>query len=85
MTPNAIEILLHCHVCPLPHPLREAPAVASEIQSFLANGMIEDEPGSPGGYRTTDRGRLHVQQLCNTPWPKQAWIGADGKVLELDA
>lgn len=20
MTPNAIEILLHCHVCPLPHP-----------------------------------------------------------------
>ena len=71
MTPSAIEILLHCHVCPLPHPRRDAPAVANEIQSFLANGLIEDEPGSPGGYRTTERGRLHVQQLCCMPWPKQ--------------
>jgi len=85
MTPNAIEILLHCHVCQLPHPRRDAPAVANEIQSFLANGLIEDDPRSPGGYRTTERGRLHVQQLCCMPWPKQAWIGADGKVLELDA
>ena len=85
MTPNAIEILLHCHVCPLPHPLRDAPAVAEELASFLANRLIEDEPGSPGCYRTTLRGRLHVQQLCNTPWPVSVFIGADGTVLELDA
>ena len=81
MTPNAIEILLHCHVCPLPHPLRDAPAVAEELASFLANRLIEDEPGSPGCYRTTLRGRL----LCNTPWPVSVFIGADGTVLELDA
>ena len=85
MTPNAIEILLHCHVCPLPHPRSDAPAVAEEIQSLLAHGLIEDKRGSPSGYRTTLRGRLHVQQLCNTAWPVSVFMGADGKVLELDA
>jgi predicted transcriptional regulator len=85
MTPNAIEILLHCHVCSLPHPRRDAPAVWNELQSFLANGLIEEEPGSPGGYGTTLRGRLHVQQLCNTAWPVSVFMGADGKVMELDA
>ena len=83
MTPNAIEILIHCHVCPLPHPRRDE--VAEELASLLANQLIEDEPGSPGGYRTTLRGRLHVQQLCNTAWPVSVFVGADGTVLELDA
>ncbi len=82
MTPNAIEVLIHCHVCPLPHPRSDAPAVAEELQSLQANRLIEPEPGSPGGYRTTDRGRAHIAQLCNTPWPKQAWIGADGSCIE---
>jgi hypothetical protein len=85
MTPNAIEVLLHCHVSPTPHPRRDAPAVDYEIQSFLANGLIEEEPGHPGAYRTTLRGRLHVQQLCRLPWPVSVFMGADGKVLELDA
>ena len=85
MTPNALEILLHCHVRQQPHPRRDEPEVAEELASFLANRLIEDEPGIPGCYRTTLRGRLHVQQLCNTPWPVSVFIGADGKVLELDA
>ena len=83
MTPSAIEMLLHFHVCPLPHPRRGEPEVAQEIQSFLTNGLIEKDPGGPCRYRTTLRGRLHVQQLCAMPWPKPAWIGADGFVLEL--
>ena len=85
MTPNAIEILLHCHVCPLPHPRIEAPAVQDEVQSLLAHGLIEEERGSNGGFRTTLRGWLHVQQLCSTAWPVRVFMGADGKVLELDA
>jgi len=84
MTPNAIEILIHCHVCPLPHPRRDAPAVAEELRSLQANGLIEPEPGSQGGYRTTDRGRAHIAQLCNTAWPVRAWIGADGNRIEID-
>lgn len=81
MTPNAIEVLIHCHVCPLPHPRKDAPAVAEELQSFLKNGLIEPEPGSPGGYRTTERGAAHIEQLCRTAWPVRVWVGADGKPI----
>lgn len=81
MTPNGIEILIHCHVCPLPHPRREAPAVAEELDSFQRNGLIEPLPGNFGGFRTTDRGRAHIEQLCRTAWPIQAWVGADGKLI----
>ena len=84
MTPNAIEILIHCHVCPLPHPRKDATAVAEELRSFCVNGLIEPEPDSPGVYRTTDRGRAHLEQLCRTAWPVQAWIGSDGNRIELD-
>lgn len=85
MTPNAIEILIHCHVCPLPHPRKDAPAVAEELESMQRNWLIELTPGSRGVFRTTNRGRAHIAQLCSTAWPVQAWIGADGNRIELDA
>ena len=59
--------------------------MAEELRHLMANGLIEPEPGMVGGYRTTDRGRAHMGQLCQTVWPVQAWIGANGKRLELDA
>lgn len=83
MTPNAIEILLHCYLTPMPHPRRDAPAVQEAIEAFLVEGLIEAEPGSPGGYRTTDRGTAHVKQLCNLPLPEQGWIGANGMAIDL--
>ena len=82
MTPNAIEILIHCHVCPSPHPRKDAPAVAEELDSLQRNGLIE--PGSQGGYRTTRRGSAHIEQLCRTAWPRQVWVGADGKIIPED-
>lgn len=81
MTPNAIEILIHCHVCSEPHPRRYDTAVNKELKSFLVNGLIKEEPGLTGVYKTTDRGCAHIEQLCRTPWPKQAWIAADGSVI----
>ncbi len=82
MTPNAIEILIHCHVCPLPHRRRDVPAVGEELASLEINGMIEPGPEYPGGYRTTPRGKAHIEQLCGLAWPVQVWIGADGKVID---
>lgn len=84
MTPNAIEILIHCHVCPLPHPRCDAPDVADELRSLQANGLIEPEPGMAGGFRTTSRGQAHIEQLCRTPWPVQVWVGADGKQINIE-
>lgn len=79
MTPNAIEILIHCHVSPTPHPRKSAPAVADELRSLEANGLIE--PLEAGAYRTTARGAAHIEQLCQTPWPVLAWLDAHGNPI----
>ena len=78
MTPLAIDILLHFHVSPLPHPLSAYPAVADEIESQLRDGMIEPDKGA---YRTTDRGDAHIRHLCNVPFPTQMWVDKDGNKI----
>jgi len=79
MTPNDIEILIHCHVSPAPHPRYEY--ITDVIRQLLTSDLIQhgDEPNS---FRTTERGAAHVEQLCDTPWPVQAWVRADGEVIK---
>lgn len=79
MTPNDIEILIHCHVCPAPHP--RIAHNGNVITKFIQLGLIE-EADKRNCYRTTSRGAAHVEQLCNLALPTQAWIGADGKVIK---
>lgn len=81
MTPNAIEILIHCFVCPEPHPRCHAPAVVDELDRLEHNGLIEKVEGHTNVFTTTDRGNAHIEQLCRLPWPTKAWIGANGKPL----
>ncbi len=82
MTPNAIEILIHCYVSPTPHPRIDAPAVGEEIAAMLRNDLIAPVKGSPFCYRTTQRGEMHIWQLCEMPLPRRAWVNAFGEVLE---
>jgi hypothetical protein len=85
MTPNGIEILIHCHCCPAPHPRIDAPAVREEIRSFLANGLVEASPElGPDIYTTTGRGKAHIAQLCNTAWPRQGWVTERGDVIDMN-
>lgn len=81
MTPNDIEILIHCHVSPAVHPRADAPAVQQALRSLETNGLIEQRDGE--GYSTTSRGQAHMEQLCGLAWPVEAWVGADGKVIEI--
>lgn len=79
LSPSDIEVLLHCHVCPAPHPRSGAPAVRAAIDMFAYADMIEVwEPtggalGEPSYWRTTDKGDAFVKALCNTPEPVQTW------------
>lgn len=82
MTPSDIEILIHCHVCPTPHPRADAPAVDGSLRNMFVRGLIEQDGN--GGYHTTERGRAHIAQLCSMPWPKRAWINAQGEIIEVD-
>lgn len=81
MTPNDIEILIHCHVSPLVHPRMEAPAVKEAYRNLEANGLIEQR--NEDCYHTTDRGKAHIEVLCSTPWPTQAWIDSNGNRIKI--
>lgn len=82
MTPNHLEILLHCHCSAAPHPRRYAPAVIEALADMEREGLIVGRGDEPNVvYATTERGKAHVKQLCALPRPIAAWVGADGKVI----
>ena len=79
MTPNDIEILIHCYVCPAPH---ERQAQNEGVFARLVrDGLIEPEEGRDF-YRTTPRGDAHVMQMCNLPYPQNAWISSNGALIK---
>lgn len=72
MSPNDIEVLLHCHCTPGPHQRLDAPAVLDAVTRFLDAGLIERV--APSEYRTTEGGRVLVEALCAVPWPVRRWV-----------
>jgi len=82
ITPSDIEVLLHYHTNPAPHPRKLAPAVKEATERFVREGLIEldDEKLYT---TTTDRGKAFVKALCNTPLPTQAWIDGYGNVIKV--
>ena len=80
MTPNDIEILIHCYVSPKCHPRYDAPAVKDSIAMLSKMGLIEHT--GLNIFNATARGVAHIQQLCNIGLPVQKWVGADGKEIQ---
>ena len=78
MTPSDIEILIHYHVCPNPHPRAHASAVQDSVRMFVINGILELRGDS---YITNERGNALVRILCNTEFPQQVWVDKDGNVV----
>ena len=78
MTPSDIEILLHHHVCPDPHPRADAHAVQQTIEWFVAAGILK-EKGS--GYKTTGKGNALVHMICNTGMPQLAWLDSEDNII----
>ena len=81
MTPNDIEILIHCYVCPRPHPRISAPAVVEALNEFVFLGLVERD--SHNTYHTTDRGKAYMEMLCTLPLPVQKWVDQSGKVINI--
>lgn len=69
MTPNDIEVLIHCHTTPTAHPRADAPAVENSIIWMLRDELIKPERDIDGVYATTQRGKALVKMLCETPLP----------------
>lgn len=84
MTPNEIEILIHCHVSPVKHPRGDAPAVREALLFLEADGLIEKiEDGDGVQFRTTSRGKAHVASLCSLPLPELQWVDPLGNIIEI--
>ena len=83
MTPSAVEVLMHYHYSPEPHPRHLAPAVRDARNAFLKMGVIQPikikqsqvipvEP-YPGCmlFHTTDKGKRWIEAICATPCPAE--------------
>lgn len=71
MTPSDIEVLIHYHVCPRPHPRLGSIDVSDAIRYFLAKGLIQPDPCVPNVYKTTEGGQVLIDALCAVPLPFQ--------------
>ena len=94
-TPNDIEVLLHCHTSPEPHPRLHAPAVREAIEMWLALGYVKPrkiegmcivdlaptEKHSPEIYGTTPFGAAMVKAICKIELPKQVFVDSNGNIL----
>jgi hypothetical protein len=70
-TPNDINVLMHYHCAPEPHPRLGCIAVGEAIDRLLRLDLIY-QCGDDGRYRTTELGEKLVESLCNTPIPKKS-------------
>lgn len=78
-TPCKIEVLLHCHCVPLPHPQSLAPAVEDALTFLQAAGAIKPVGGREDVFTTTPLGIAWVRALCNVPRPKLVYLDEMGR------
>lgn len=71
-TPSNLELLLHCHYSPVPHPRFHAPAIQDGIAYLAKHHMIE--PSSEDNvWQTTDKGKFYINFLMAVPFPLTVW------------
>lgn len=83
MTPNDIEILIHCYVSPSAHPRYDAPAVKDSIGKMVQMGLLAYT--GLNIFNTTAKGEAHIKQICNLALPIAAWVDANGILISTDA
>ena len=73
VSPSDLEVLIHFHCCPTPHPRMHSPAVMSAVDKFVEAGILQ-ESDEESGYATTERGRKFLDMILATPYPQHVWI-----------
>jgi len=82
MTPNDIEVLLHCYTSPVRHPRFDAPAVRSTHKDFEELGLLQRNDEDL--YIVTNLGKAYIKTLLDTPCPRTGYIDKDGNVINID-
>ena len=76
-----LRYLLHCYYCPAPFP-EDTPAADASRVKLLQKGLITG-PNHDLIYKVTDKGHAHVEQILSLELPKEAWLGANGQIIEI--
>jgi len=76
MTPNDLEILIHCYVSPEEHPRINAPAVMESIGKFVDDDILEERitDGDKMLFKVTEKGVAFLRMILSTPYPIKVWI-----------
>lgn len=70
LSPVVLAVLLHVHY--LAEPVEDCGSNTAALAFLSRNGLITVAHGDAGGgsgWKTTARGRAHVTQLCQHPFP----------------
>lgn len=78
LTPNDLEVLLHCHTIPAVHPRVDASGVQKTINRFLDKGIIAPKEEY---YCTTEKGAAWVKIILQVPCPIQVWVDRDNNII----
>jgi len=81
LTPNDIDVLIHFCVCPARHERQDAPAVKESINKFILDGLLRFSSSNSSGYEGTEKGKVHLEQLCKLPYPVRAWVDSNGNLI----
>lgn len=76
MTPYEIKLLLDIYSMPYWFEGRQEPIFLATVNEFVEQGLIGTY-GSLSNVKITPKGRAHVIQLCNLPWPTEHTFWAD--------
>lgn len=77
-TPLHLNLLIHSYCRPTIFPTRNT-CVEQYEKHLVTFGLIKWKDG--GYYGCTERGVAHVEQLLSIPLPTEAWIGANGEII----
>ena len=69
MTPNDIDVLMHCYTTPGKHDRFDTPAVKESIEMLLHLGAIRPCTEYTDAYRVTEMGKKWAISICNVPPP----------------
>lgn len=80
LTPLHLDILVHFHSSNEPHPNCNATAVKDYINELVKDCILTPSKDSLS-YFVTGMGEAFLKMLLQTPYPTQAWVDANGKVI----
>lgn len=83
LTPLHLRILLHCYVSPPDVPYSHGGCSNDYQRELIQEGLLLFEHMGDAIPVVTPRGKAHIQQLLSLPLPQQAWVGADGAVIQM--